>query len=132
MIQEITNSLLLPKVFALAHKIPDITPEQFRDKVLKRLAEVNSVVIVYKKDADILGFIFCTVDSYRTEDAYVIQYAYVEPDAYHVGAELMARACEKAKSLGLKDIYMMTSRNPEAFERKYKFEKYMYVLKRSL
>lgn len=132
MIQEIRIPFLLPPIFALSDKIPDLTPEEFKENVLKRLVEKDSTFIVYKKDGKVLGFLFCTVDTYRTKDAYVIQYAYVEPDAFSVGSELMARACENARNLGLKDIYMMTSRNPEAFERKYKFEKYLYVLKRSV
>lgn len=132
MIQEITIPFLLKDVFALAHNIPDTTPEKFKDMVLERLAEKDSVVIVEKKDQEIRGFLFCTTDRFNGGLAYVIQFAYVKPDAYNAGAELMARACQLAKGLGLKDIYMMTSRKPEAFERKYKFEQFRYILKRSV
>lgn len=133
MIVEIRETLLLPPIMAMAENIPDITPKEFRDNVINRLSQdTNNLFIVDKTDDKINGFIFCTVDMYRGKKSFVIQYAFVEPNAYTVGAELMARACQKAKHLGLSEIYMMTSRNPEGFIRKYKFEPFMTVLKRSL
>lgn len=132
MIREIYISLLLNPVFKLADKVPDTTPENFKTVVLERMAEKTSVMVVEEKNNEIRGFLFCTVDRYGAGSAFVIQYAYVKPDAFEVGSELMARAISLAKHDGYKEIYMMTSRKPEAFARKYKFEVSKYVLKRSI
>lgn len=132
MIQEIRNPFQLPSIFALSKHIPDITPERFKDVVLQRLAEEDSTFIVERHEGLIRAFVFCTVDRFQGSHAYVIQYAYCDPHAFNAGAEVFARACAIAKERGLKDIYMMTTRKPDGFMRKYKFELDRYVLKRSI
>lgn len=133
MIVEIREIFLLPPIIKLAVNIPDVTPEEFKDIVIARLQEENSVFICYKTGNIIEAFVFCTVDKYQGKKAYVIQYAYSDPKSdYSVSSEVFARACQKAKHLNLKEIFMMTSRNPEPFIRKYKFAPFMTVLKRSV
>lgn len=132
MIQEIRCALQLPQIFALAHHIPDITPERFKDIVLERLVEIDSTFVVEKHDSYIRAFAFCTVDRFQGGPAYVVQYAYADPEAYSAGSEVFSRCCAIAKEKGFKEVYMMTSRNPEGFVRKYKFENFRYILKRSM
>lgn len=133
MILEIRDIFLLPPILELSVNVPDITPIEFKNNVIERMAQdSNNLFIVDKKENKISGFVFCTVDMYRGKKSYVIQYAYIDPKEFSVGAEIFARVCQKARHLGLTDIYMMTSRNPEGFIKKYKFEPFMMVLKRSV
>lgn len=132
MIREIHDAILLSKVFALADQVPDITPAQFKAIVCERLIEKTSVMIVDELEGQVRGFLFCTLDGYKGDHAFVIQYAYIAPDKFRVGAELLNRACLLANALGKKEVFMVTSRNPEGFVRKYKFEVSHYVLRRSI
>jgi hypothetical protein len=133
MIVEIREIFLLPQIFNLAVHIPDVTQEEFKNICIDRLKEDTSTFICYKVGNLIEAFVFCTVDLYQGRKSYVIQYAYCNPKAdYSVSAEVFARACQNAKQLNLKEIFMMTSRNPEAFIRKYKFTPFMSVLRRAV
>lgn len=133
MIYQITNALLIPKLLDLM-KALETDPVLLQEIMIQSLARSDSRIFVEEKDGQARGFIFATVETFEGKESVFIQSCSVKPDDNErlVCFELLARIRKWGSELGLKDMFFMTRRSPEAFKRKYHFKYHTTVLRRSL
>lgn len=133
MIYKLTNALLIPKLADLM-KALETDPVLLQEMMVESLTRSDSRIFVEEKDGLARGFIFATVETFEGKPAVFIQSCSVKPDDNErlVCFELLARIRKWGTELGLKDMFFMTRRSPEAFKRKYHFKYHTTVLRRSL
>jgi N-acetylglutamate synthase-like GNAT family acetyltransferase len=132
MIIEVKNHILIPKILKLAGFIKDTPIEKLREMLIEAVNSTTSKILVEKKDDEIRAFLLASVEIFDGEKSAFIQSCYIDPHAKGVGYQILNRVSEWAKEKGLSNIYMMTSRSPAPFIRKYKFQFQYSVLKRRL
>jgi hypothetical protein len=132
MIVEVTNPLQIPAVCRLAHNIPDVPVDKMRSILIEAMSKDIAKILLAKKDGKMLGFIFAMITEFDGEDVAFVQTCYISPEAKSVGKEMLSIIDKWGKEKKVKDILMITKRNPKAYERKYGFTLESYVMKRSV
>lgn len=132
MIIEVLNPLQIPAALKLAANIPDVPVDKLKKMMIDGLTCKTAKIILSKKDNEANAFLFATVDVFDGEDVVFIQTCYIDPNAGSVGREMLNMIDTWAKERGIKDVVMITPRNPKAYERKYRFELTSYVMKRRI
>lgn len=132
MILEVDNPLLIPQILKLAENIPETPLDKLKDMLLSAVDDREAKILIEKKDEDIRGFIFATIEKVDGERAAFIQSCYITPDMQGIGHELLTRIRTWAKENNLQNIYMMTKRDYKSFMRKYHFEFCYFILKKGV
>lgn len=132
MILDVTNPMQIPSVVRMAGNIPDMPVAKLKKMLIKALTESTAKILVSKKDGIANGFVFATIEGFDGEDVAFVQCCYIHPDAKHAGREMLNMLDKWAQANRLKEIVMITGRDPKAYERKYNFRLASYVMKRSI
>jgi N-acetylglutamate synthase-like GNAT family acetyltransferase len=132
MILEVDNPLLIPQILKLAENIPETPLEKLKDMLISSINDAQAKILIEKKDDDIRGFLFSTIENLDGERAAFIQCCYIKPEAEGIGHELLTRIRNWAKENNLQNIYMLTKRDYKAYEKKYHFKLSYYLLKRGV
>lgn len=131
MIYALKNVLLIPKILELS-KVLDTDPQALSNVLIKSLGRKDAALYVDEKDGVLDGFILATIEEFDGKDAAFIQSCVIKPEGNekNIGHELLTRIRRWAAEQGATEIYFMTRRNPQAFQRKYNFRYHATVLKR--
>ena len=132
MIREVTNIMMLPRVIKMSELLYHRPAEFFKQALITAITEQTSKILIFQKEDDIRGFIFATVEEFDGEDVAFIHSCFIDPRHPKVGKQMLANIRNWAKELGLKNVMMLTQRNPKGFIKKYKFEFCSYVLKKGV
>lgn len=133
MIIELDNILLIPEVTKLVKNILPIPVNVFEDMIVDAMCSKKALILIDKKDKEIRGILFATIEQMEVEDVAFVQTSYIKPEFRKIGFELLARLKTWAKNMGVKNwIYMITPRNTDGFEKKYKFKVYGTILRRRI
>lgn len=129
-----SNVFIIPKLLDLSNRVPGTSRAALEKMLIAGVGKPESVVFVSENTEGVNGFIFATVEEFEGERAAFIQFCVVLPlkNEKDLCSELLLRVRRWAKDAGLKEMYFMTRRTPKAFQRKYKFQYHMTVLKRSV
>ena len=120
MIFQAETPLIVPKIMVLAKKLEN-DPSVLEKELLESFQREDARIFVEQKDGNLRGFIFATIEVLEGAEAVFIQSCVVLPDVNEksVCNELLARVRKWGAQLGMKDMYFMTRRSPDAFKRKY-------------
>ena len=130
MILEFDNPLLIPKLIKLAEEVPNTPLDKLRRFMFLTLNRPNTKAYVDSQDGVIRGFIYASIEEFCGDDCIFIQFCVIKPcnDDKYIGFELLNKMKVWAREKGINDIYFSTTRNPEAFIRKYHFELHSTIL----
>jgi len=133
MIFQAETPLIVPKIMVLAKKLEN-DPSVLEKELLESFQREDARIFVEQKDGNLRGFIFATIEVLEGAEAVFIQSCVVLPDVNEksVCNELLARVRKWGAQLGMKDMYFMTRRSPDAFKRKYHFRYHSTLLKRRI
>lgn len=131
MITEITNPLLVPKILDLAKSIDSFPLEKLKSMLTEGFKRQDTRLVVYKKDEELKGFVYATIDFFDGDEVVFIQASSIDSKEKNIGYELLANIKKWGNSNNCKYIYMITQRD-KAFERKYKFEPIGTVMRREI
>lgn len=133
MILELDNILLIPRITELMKEILPVSVNTFENMIVDAMASKKALILIDKKDEEIRGFVFATIEQMEAEDIVFIQISYIRPEYPKIGFELLARVRTWAKKMEIKNwIYMITPRDIKGFEKKYKFRFYGRLLRRRI
>lgn len=138
MISELTTALEVNHIIELGRAVIKCPVEILRKRVINAITHKDSKVYVDRDHSDVIrGFIFGTIEELDGDECVFIHLCVVKPleekhKERNLTLELVAKIEAWARERGIKTMYFMTRRNPEAFERKYKFHLEYYLMKREV
>jgi N-acetylglutamate synthase-like GNAT family acetyltransferase len=132
MIYELDNPLLINKVLDLAKNIPNTNIITLEKMLIKMLGSKKAKVYIAEKNNEPIGFIFGTLEQINGENCVFIQATYIKPDKEerYIGFEFLTKMRLFARDSDVDWLYIMTSRKPEGYIRKYHFEFCSTILRR--
>lgn len=144
MIHTLQSPLEVNQILEMARDVVGAPIEVLEKKLLQGMIHENSNILVdTEKDGEMRGFIFATVEELDGDKAVFIHLCVVKPqndpkknefnnrvNRQVLSHELLNRIEVWAKELGMKNMYFMTKRNPQVWERAFKFKLDYYLLKR--
>ncbi len=127
----ITDNIgIIKKAIDNAIIIEGISRETLLQMVMDSIGANNRFIITDVEDGDIAGFMFATIEWFDGSNVAFIQACYSKKDG---NVQVMLDKCmDWARGLGLSRIIFMSKRNPEAWNRKYKFDNLYTVMGRNL
>ena len=142
MIYELTSTLELHQIIEMARTVITAPVEILRKRVIAAITHPDSKIFIDRGKAnEIRGFIFGTIEELDGDECVFIHLCVVKPEGHHLQEkrmerqltlELVAKIESWARERGIKIMYFMTRRNPDAFKRKFKFELDYYLMKREV
>jgi hypothetical protein len=134
MILPFDNPLLIPKLIEMAKEVPNTPLDKLQKFMFRTINTPNTKIYYDVHDGIIRGFIYGTIESFDGDTCVFVQFCVVKPCEHdkYVCFELLTKMKLWAKENKITQIYFATSRNPEAFIRKYHFEFNSTILKLDL
>jgi hypothetical protein len=130
MVIQFNDILFIPQIVETVKKFLTVPVDVFENMLIDGMAKKDSLILVDRKEKDVRGFLFATIEGMDGEDVVFIHLSYVDPKFFKIGNELLARVRLWAKEKRKNWIYMMTDRNIQGFERRYGFRFYTHILRR--
>jgi len=134
MIIEFTNLLSIPKLIKMAEVVPNTPLEKLKKFMFLTLNQPDTKAYIDVHDGEYRGFIYGNIVEFDGERCVFIQFCVIKPceEDKYIGFELLNKMKLWAQASKITEIYFSTSRNPEAFIRKYHFEFHSTILKLDL
>lgn len=132
MIIEADNPMVVSQIFKLAEGIKNMNIEALKEMLAQGLQREDAKILIEKKEEEVRGFCYATVDYMEGELVVFIQSCYIDPSAPQAGQELLNRMRQWGGSKGLRYMYFLSGRDSEAWNRKYKFELVSHLLRRRI
>jgi hypothetical protein len=132
MILQVDSPLMVPQVLRLAAKVDKLEVEVLENMLAQGLQRDDAMILIEKKDDDVRGFCYATMDYMEGELVVFIQACYIEPDAPQAGHEMLLRLRQWGGSKGLRYMYFLSRRDSAAWNRKYKFDVVSHLLRRRI
>lgn len=118
----------------MAKGITRATDEQVKEHLISALTHKDGKVFVDKGVHGYRGFLYCSSEQLDGKNVLFIHLCVIKPGDKQraLTNELISFAEKYARSIGLGTMVFLTSRNPKAFERKYKFKLEYYMMTRKV
>jgi len=125
---------LLPQIYKLLDNIKDAPKANLSRMMKDGLSNLNEIILAYLEDYTVKGFLYATVDKFDGERSVFIQAAYMEPNKKYLGVTEAAfdKLCYWAKQKGINRMDIITTRVPEAFQRRWGFAYTGTLMKRRI
>jgi len=139
MILQITTPIFMTRILDLAREVPDVPYDVLNKMILAGINDKDSIIYIDEKEGIVNGFIYASKERWNGEDVCFIQFCVIKPNKdfddtneKYIGYEFMNKMRLWAKEKELKNLIMVTKRNPKLYERKYQFKQDGVILKRSV
>ncbi len=124
---DIDNVLLIPPILALAEKIGDIPLKALERMLTEGVKSPNTKILIEKKENDVRGFLYASIEGFRGEDVIFIQATYIRPEFPIIGYNLLVELKRWARERKIEKLVMITTRQSKAWRKKYRFKLRSYV-----
>ena len=137
MLIEIDSPLYINEILKLASIVPGTPVEKLKKMILDSFSHGDTnqyKLVVDKRDEEVRGFIFATIEEFEGDDVVFVQFCVLKPckEDKHTGFELLAKLRAWGKDRGARKMVSIVRREPKGFMRKYNFNLHGYVLTRPL
>ena len=109
----------------------DIPLKDIAEYLLEAITDKDSIVLIDEKDKEIRGVLYASIEKWDNKDVAFIHLCVIDPKQKNTGFEFLARLNKWGKMKGIEKMIMSTKR-PEAFQRKYKFKYVSTILTRAI
>jgi len=130
MILEANNMLQVPAILKLVKNIPGTPIDKVKKYFVKSVSSPDAKLYYEKHDNELRAYIYASIEELDGSDVVFIHSCYGNPKAKHIVRQLLNMIEKWGQSKGINDVYMMTNRNPKAYERKYRFEVVSFLMRR--
>jgi len=106
----------------------DISEDKLLEYLNRSVSGDDAILLVDEKDKDVRGFLFASIEEWDGQDVVFIQACVSEPHQKNTVFEFIAKLKVWGRKKGLNKMVFVTERNPQPYERKYKFKLNGYIL----
>jgi hypothetical protein len=122
MIIKVTSPYMLSQVMDIAEHLEGTPLAALEKMLLEGIRDPKSHIIIEKKNDEVRGFLYASIEGFRGELVAFIQSCYISPKAPNIGFEILTSVRNWAKDNKIEKMVMITPRSWKGFERKYKFK----------